>query len=170
MKFLLQFFISLFCLYGLYGQRTIDEAIRKFNDNTVPYIKVEELTPNNQFVLLDTREKVEFEVSHLNNAVWLGDIVFDMDTVSTILSDKNTPIVVYCSIGVRSEEVGEKLIKKGYKQVYNLYGGIFEWKNKGFKVYDSNGQETDRVHAFNKHWGKMLTNATKVYDPKKQNN
>ncbi|MBC8766453.1 rhodanese-like domain-containing protein [Arenibacter sp. BSSL-BM3] len=170
MKFLLHFITSLLCLYGLYGQNAIDKAIGKFNNNTVPYIKVEELTQNNQFILLDTRKKEEFEVSHLKNAVWVGDKQFDVDMVSDSIPDENTPIIVYCSIGVRSEDVGEKLLKKGFKQVYNLYGGIFEWKNKGYKVYDSIGQETDRVHAFNKHWGKMLTNATKVYDSGKHKN
>tara|TARA_R110000868_G_scaffold140690_1_gene356599 strand:- start:9155 stop:9667 length:513 start_codon:yes stop_codon:yes gene_type:complete len=164
MKFLFHFFISFFCLYGLYGQSDIDKAIRKYNYNTVPYIKVEELKGNKQFLLLDTRKKEEFEVSHLNNAIWVGEKEFNMDTVSVIIPNKNTPIVVYCSIGVRSEDVGEILLKNGYNQVYNLYGGIFTWKNKGLKVYDSNGQETEKVHALNKHWGKMLTNASKVYD------
>lgn len=170
MKYLFPFFTSLFCLYGLYGQSSIDNAIRKHNNNTVPYIQVEELTLNNQFLLLDTREKREFEVSHLKNAVWIGDQEFDMDMVSSLIPDSDTPIVVYCSIGVRSEDVGEKLLNKGYTQVFNLYGGIFKWKNEGYKVYDSIEKETDRVHTFNKHWARMLTNATKVYDSKKHNN
>ena len=170
MKYLFHIIISLFCLYGLHGQSKIDKALRNFNNNSVPYIKVDELTQNNEFLLLDTRKKEEFEVSHLKNAVWVGDKEFDIDMVSDSIPDKNTPIVVYCSIGVRSEDVGEKLLKKGYMEVYNLYGGIFEWKNKDFPVYDSIGQKTDRVHAYNKHWGKMLNNATKVYGQRKHNN
>jgi rhodanese-related sulfurtransferase len=31
------------------------------------------------------------------------------------VKDKNTNIIVYCSIGVRSEQIGEKLKKLGYK-------------------------------------------------------
>lgn len=170
MKFLLHFFTSLLCLYGLYGQGTIDKAIKKYNNNTVPYIHVEKLKLNTQFLLLDTREKAEFEVSHLKNAIWVGDKEFDVDKVSSIIPDNNTPIVVYCSIGVRSEDVGERLSKNGYTQVFNLYGGIFKWKNEGFKVYDSHGKETENVHGFNKHWGKMLTNGTKVYNAKNHKN
>jgi len=74
--------------------------------------------------------------------------------------------VVYCSIGVRSEDIGEKLMDAGYNNVTNLYGGIFEWKNKGNQVYDTLGNETERVHAFNKHWGKLLSKGEKVYDQK----
>ena len=130
----------------------------------------ESLTGNNQFLLLDTREKEEFQVSHMAKAIWVGNKNFDADEILSIVPNKKKPIVVYCSIGVRSEIVGEKLLKNGYTEVYNLYGGIFDWKNKGFPVYDSIGQETDRVHAYNKHWGKMLNNATKVYGQRKHNN
>ena len=170
MKYLFHILISLFCLYGLHGQSKIDQALRKFNNNSVPYITAESLTGNTRFLLLDTREKEEFEVSHLENAVWVGNKISDLDRTYNIVQEKNTPIVLYCSIGIRSEDIGEKLIKNGFTEVYNLYGGIFEWKNKGLPVYDSIGQKTDRIHAYSKHWGKMLNNATKVYGHRKHNN
>ena len=170
MKNLFHILISLFCLCAMRGQSDIDQALRKFNNKSVPYITAENLRRNTPFLLLDTREKEEFEVSHLAKAVWVGNRNPDVDKITSIVPNKNKPIVVYCSIGVRSEKVGEKLLKKGYTEVYNLYGGIFEWKNKGFPVYDSIGQETDRVHAYNRHWGKMLNNATKVYGHRKHNN
>jgi len=72
--------------------------------------------------------------------------------------------VVYCSLGIRSETIAHKLIKKGYTNVYNLYGGIFEWKNNDFVVLDTEGSETEKVHAFNKNWGKWLTKGKKVYE------
>ena len=45
-----------------------------------------------------------------------------------------------------------------------MYGGIFEWKNKGFKVFDSEEKETENVHAFSKEWSKWLKKGVKVYD------
>lgn len=146
----------------------MDKTLSKFNKNSVPYITAERLAGNNQFLLLDTREKGEYGVSRLAKAIWVGNRTFDVDKILSIVPNKNTPIVVYCSIGVRSETVGEKLIKEGYTEVYNLYGGIFGWKNKDFPVYDSIGKETDKVHAYNRHWGKMLNNATKVYGHRKE--
>ncbi|MBT8318930.1 MAG: rhodanese-like domain-containing protein, partial [Gramella sp.] len=86
---------------------------------------------------------------------------FDLGKVKKI--DKDQKIVVYCSIGVRSENIGVKLIKAGYKNVENLYGGIFDWKNKDFPVVDALGKSTEEVHAYSKHWSKWLRNAEKIY-------
>jgi predicted sulfurtransferase len=47
--------------------------------------------------------------------------------------DKNTPIVVYCSIGVRSEKIGE-LIKLGYKMSITCMAEFFEYKNEREKL------------------------------------
>jgi len=111
---------------------------------------------------LDTRKKEEFNVSHIKNAVWVGYSNFELDNLKSLVPNKSQPIIVYCSIGVRSENIGEKLMAAGYTKVLNLYGGIFEWKNQGKKVYNHEF-ETDSVHAFNKHWGKLLEKGIKVY-------
>ena len=80
--------------------------------------------------------------------------------------DKNAKIVVYCSLGIRSEDVAEQIMKAGYTNVYNLYGGIFEWKNKDQKVVNEKGKATENVHAFNKEWGKWLKKGKKIYGEK----
>tara|TARA_B100000768_G_C11171243_1_gene328804 strand:+ start:178 stop:360 length:183 start_codon:yes stop_codon:yes gene_type:complete len=49
--------------------------------------------------------------------------------------NKSDIIIVYCTIGYRSEKISEELKLKGYKYVYNLYGGIIQWVNKGNKVF-----------------------------------
>jgi len=67
-------------------------------------------------------------------------------------------MVVYCSIGYRSEKIGEKLLRLGYKNVYNLYGSIFEWANEKYQLVGSNGKTTNRVHSYNKSWSKWVTN------------
>lgn len=45
----------------------------------------------------------------------------------------------------------------------NLYGGIFEWKNKEYPVIDSTGRETENVHTFSKMWSKYLNAGNPVY-------
>ena len=117
---------------------------------------VEGLKSNSKYVVLDAREPKEFKVSHLENAVNVGFNKFDGEKTAQMIPDKNTPIVVYCSIGVRSEKIGEKLLKLGYKNVFNLYGGIFEWKNKGGNVVNEAGVSTDFVHTYNKEWSIYL--------------
>jgi len=71
---------------------------------------------------------------------------------------------VYCSLGVRSEDIAEQLRDSGYTNVYNLYGGIFEWKNKNFNIYNTNNELTENIHAFSKQWSKWLTKGEKTYE------
>lgn len=112
------------------------------------------------YVILDTREKEEYDTSHLKGARWAGYDDFQEETVRNLKKDQ--PIIVYCSVGYRSERMGEKLREMGFSRVYNLYGGIFDWKNQGFPVVDSQGS-TEKVHTYNKDWSKWLFNGEKVY-------
>lgn len=161
-------FFFFFCV-GVFSQKSIDQTLEKFNRNTVTYISVDELKSLNGVALLDTRKKEEYIISKIENAIWVGHKKFRIDSVQKIIPNKNTPIIVYCSIGVRSENIGEKLLQAGYSNVKNLYGGIFEWKNKGNPVFDNQNNQTEKVHAFSKHWGKLLTNAEKIYSTKSKN-
>ncbi|TDD95547.1 rhodanese-like domain-containing protein [Flavobacterium cellulosilyticum] len=147
-----------------FSQNTIPKVLEKFNNKSVPYISVELLQSKENIVLLDAREIKEFNVSHIENAINVGFDKFNSKKVTSILKDKKDTIVVYCSIGVRSEKIGEKLLKLGYKNVFNLYGGIFEWKNKGGKVVTNQNIKTDKIHTFNKEWSVYLKKGTKVYE------
>ena len=111
--------------------------------------------------MLDTRTKEEYKVSHLPNARWVGYDDFDIKRVADI--PKNENIVVYCSVGVRSEKVGEKLLVAGYQHVHNLNGSLFEWVNEGNSVVDDQGKPTERVHAYSRLWGIWLQRGEKVY-------
>ncbi len=130
---------------------------------SIPTISIEEFEQKDlsEIVLLDAREKVEYNVSHIQNARWVGYDDFNLNRVKGI--DKSKEIVIYCSIGVRSEKIGEKLKAAGYSNVKNLYGSIFEWVNEGNAVYDNSGNKTSRVHAYNKKWGIWLNKGDKVY-------
>ncbi|MBT8235694.1 MAG: rhodanese-like domain-containing protein [Bacteroidia bacterium] len=145
------------------GQPSIESTLERLNRESVPYISAEELNSTTGQILLDTRSKDEYEVSHLQGAKWVGYKKFDIDEVLEAYPDKNTPMVVYCSVGVRSENIGEKLQNAGYTDVKNLYGGIFEWKNKDFLVYTPEGNSTEKVHVYGRRWGRLLHNAEKIY-------
>lgn len=166
MRFLFFFLCTAFVSMSVFGQKTIAKTLRQFNNGSVPYITVNELKKNTNYLLLDTRKKEEYRVSHIKNAKWAGYKKFELDSVLATYPDKNTPIVVYCSIGVRSENIGEKLQRAGYTNVKNLYGGIFEWKNNKESVVDPSGHVTEKVHAFNKQWGKLLIHGEKVFTDK----
>jgi len=132
-------------------------------DKTVPFIKAKELRENNQnYTILDIRELKEYNVSHIKNAISISFNDFNIKMIKHKI-DKNTPIVVYCSIGYRSEKVGEKLLNEGFT-VYNLYGGIFNWKNSNNPIVNNNEIATQKVHCFNQEWSKWLLKGEKIYD------
>jgi len=145
---------------------TLEEVLNKYNSNSVPYIYVEtlqELLDHNTIIILDAREFKEFHVSHIPGAHFVGYKKFSISSVANTIKDKNTPIVVYCSIGVRSEKIGIMLQEAGYTNIKNLYGGIFEWKNEQHSLVNSKNSPTDSVHTYSKEWSKWLTKGIKVY-------
>ncbi|MCL6273856.1 rhodanese-like domain-containing protein [Muricauda sp. 2012CJ35-5] len=152
--------------YAVRGQLTIPSVLKSLNEESIPYISVEEFAKLENTVVLDARSKEEYDVSRIEKAIWIGDKNIDLTSIGASIPNKDSSIVVYCSIGVRSEDAAEILKTEGYSNIQNLYGGIFEWKNKGFPVYDANNQPTENVHPFSKYWGKLLTNARKVYSTK----
>lgn len=158
------FFIFFISALG-YSQKKLDKLLKKYNSEKIPYIYVNELKsyPDN-IILLDAREQREYATSHLKDAIAVGYDFFNIDSTSQKIPNKNSKVVVYCSLGIRSEDIAEKLQKAGYKNIFNLFGGIFEWKNNQQKVYNLKEQETDSVHAFNKDWGKWLQKGIKVYE------
>jgi rhodanese-related sulfurtransferase len=161
-RFLLFFILlSPLFLFAQVKNQDFKEMLDNMYSHTVPLISVDSLKHLKKVYLLDTREKEEFEVSHLKNARNVGFIWFDMRKVYDI--PKDATVVVYCSVGYRSEKIGEKLIKDGYQNVYNLFGSIFEWSNEGNPLYKSSGVQTSEIHTYNKKWSKWVERGTKVY-------
>lgn len=148
------------------AQNDLATLLEKYNSHSIPYISVQELKmlqKENSVIILDAREKEEFEVSRIKNAVYIGYSDFSAEEVSQLFSNKNVPVVVYCSLGIRSENISEKLKKEGFKNVRNLYGGIFEWKNNGFPVFNSEEKETEKVHTYSRSWSRWLKRGEKIY-------
>jgi rhodanese-related sulfurtransferase len=155
------FLFPLFVFSQQVGKPDFDKMLHKLLQFSVKAVSVNELDSLSNIVFLDAREHKEFKVSHIKNAIFVGYNNFQIKSVKAI--PKDAKIVVYCSVGFRSEKICEKLKAAGFTNVLNLYGGIFEWKNVGKSVFTSNGKETQNVHAFDKDWGKWLCKGVKVY-------
>jgi len=86
----------------------------------------EKLKTNENPQLLDVRTPEEYSVEHIDNAKnvnWNED-----DFVAKVNSyDKSKPIFVYCKVGGRSAQAANKLAELGFKEIYNLNGGIMKW-------------------------------------------
>jgi rhodanese-related sulfurtransferase len=126
----------------------------------VPEMGVERAHALEAAVFLDARELEEYQVSHIPGALWVGYEDFRMDRLKGI--SKESTIVVYCSVGYRSERITKRLTKEGYRAAYNLYGGIFEWVNRDYPIRNEQGS-TPKVHAYDRFWGIWLTSGEKVY-------
>jgi rhodanese-related sulfurtransferase len=129
--------------------------------HSVPEIAVTDAARDSASILfLDARERREYDVSHLKGALYVGYDHFTTEGLKNV--PRNKRIVVYCSVGYRSEKIGEKLKIAGFTNVSNLYGGIFEWVNQGFPVYRE-GKNVQQVHAYDRVWGVWLRKGEKVY-------
>ncbi len=139
-----------------------DLTLKTLLAHSVPEVSVSQVNEMRDVLFLDAREWNEYEVSHIKNASYVGYDHFEINKLKSI--DKKQKLVVYCSVGYRSEKISEKLKQAGFTDVSNLYGGIFEWVNQGNPVVDEKGKLTENVHAYNKTWGVWLNKGVKVYD------
>ncbi|GGK79714.1 rhodanese-like domain-containing protein [Rufibacter glacialis] len=134
--------------------------------DTVPTLTPQQVTDlldktPEDILLLDSRSAAEFRVSHLASAQFL-DFEKVGDEQLTRLP-KNKTLVVYCTVGYRSERLGEQLKALGYPKVYHLYGGLFQWVKEGRPVVNVHGS-TQKVHAYSRLWGIWLKEGQKVYE------
>lgn len=152
---------SLFLGLQSFGQSLPYRTLLKgLYDSSFPVLKPEQINELGDYQILDAREKVEFQVSHLQHAKWVGHETFTLKSVAEL--DKNKSVLIYCTVGARSEEIGKALQKAGFKKVYNLYGGILQWVNEGRTVF-ANGKPTLKVHTYSMPWSVWLTKGEKVY-------
>lgn len=132
--------------------------------HSIPLTSVNELKGmimNQGVRILDAREDDEFSVSHIRHARHVGYIWFDMRSIYDI--PKSDTLVVYCAVGNRSERIGEKLQKAGYRHVYLLFGGLYEWVNQGNPVYNSHDIQTTEIHIYDQNWSRWLEKGCPVY-------
>ncbi|MCZ4409959.1 rhodanese-like domain-containing protein [Cryomorphaceae bacterium 1068] len=155
------FIISLSKGQNKWGFETMVNTMLTNVVDTISSQELSEMLKNEDVLLLDSRELSEYEVSHLEGAKFIGYDNPEYEVLEGI--DKSTPIVVYCSIGKRSENIGIELEKLGFTNVFNLFGGIFDWTNRGFPVLDSEGNEVKKVHPYSTTWGVWVNNYDKEY-------
>lgn len=142
------------------SDRVYDLLLSTLLSHSVPEVSIDQLA-SGLFRVLDARSYQEFEVSHIQDATWVGYEEFDVTRLAGI--EKQDPLAVYCSVGYRSERISELLHQQGYINVVNVYGGIFEWVNTGHPVVTDQATETNKVHAYSALWGVWLKRGERVY-------
>lgn len=80
------------------------------------------LKTNNNAILLDVRSEQEYSEGHISGSINIP--VYDLEKVAKRRLNVESIIIVYCSAGVRSKRAIQILKKLGYKNLYNIEGGI----------------------------------------------
>jgi len=151
-------------LCGFFGGTPTWKGINASIDRQYPMVKDIDIDSLKDFLdqgksvlLIDVRDKEEFAVSHLPGAV-------NLTKPKEVTVAKDTAIVVYCSVGVRSAIFAKELSEQGFTDVRNLRGSIFAWGNKGYPLRRGATPVTV-VHPYDKKWGVLLNREMHAYAP-----
>jgi rhodanese-related sulfurtransferase len=87
-------------------------------------------------VVLDVRDKKEFEAGHIVDAVNIPYSALE-SRIMELKDYKERPLVVACKMGQHSGAAGTLLRKHGFQQVSRLTGGVAEWRNQNLPVVKS---------------------------------
>ncbi len=78
-------------------------------------------------LILDVRTADEFSKGHLENAINIDWYSAEFKNRISVF-DKTKPVMVYCLSGGRSAEAANVLRNEGFKEVYEMNGGIMKWR------------------------------------------
>lgn len=84
-------------------------------------------------IVLDVRENKEFATGHIINAIHIP-MAKVKDKLPQLEKYKDSPIVVSCRSGARSNSICGLLKKNGFENVSNLKGGLIAWQNANLPV------------------------------------
>lgn len=81
--------------------------------------------------ILDVRTKEEYNEFHIKgaNLIPIQELESNLNKIP-----KEKKVVVHCAKGKRSARACEILKDKGLKELYNIEGGINQWKSEGYSV------------------------------------
>ena len=107
-----------------------------FKNNSYQNLSVEAFAEGIQkaeAIVIDVRSPQEYREAHLPNAKIIN--IQDADFIQKISQlDPEAHYYVYCRSGGRSSSACQLMSKQGFRNLYNLSGGIMAWKAKGQAV------------------------------------
>lgn len=97
---------------------------RNFNENDIDYENAKIMLKNDKTcVLIDVRSPQEYKEGHLEQSINIP--LYDIKgQINNVVTNKETPIILYCQSGNRSKKAVEILKKEGYQNLYNISGGL----------------------------------------------
>jgi thiosulfate sulfurtransferase len=108
--------------------KSTQKHIQKQMTNPVLLTPMELKSRQQQLLVIDVRGWLEYVMGHVPGAQRLS-----RDRILKTIS-KDQPIAITCLSGHRSAIVAQALVTQGYRQVYNLQGGLLAWQSAGYSV------------------------------------
>ena len=115
-----------------------------------------------EVVFFDGRNAFEAKIGRFKNAV-VPDVSTSRDFVQEIESGKydhlkDRPIITYCTGGIRCEILSSVMVKRGFKEVYQIEGGIVRYGKK----YGDEGHWEGSLYTFDSRMAINFSDKTKV--------
>jgi len=85
------------------GSLSFNSVLKVMLKHDVKEVTIQEAAIKRHIVFIDAREKKEFDVSHIRNAIYAGYKDFNLAMLNAV--SKQSEVIVYCSIGKRSEDI-----------------------------------------------------------------
>ena len=135
MKFLskfsqLVFFTSIFTLMACTSPES--EAESKGVQSISP-VDASEMFTAKEAVIIDVREQNEWDEKHIPGAIHIPVAQLN-SRIAELEQYKDTPVIMQCRSGRRSAKGAVALHGAGFKQVYNMDGGILAWDKAGLET------------------------------------
>ncbi len=93
-------------------------------------------------LMIDVREFFEYRPSRIKDAIHIPTSKGFEVAADTLGKDHS--LFLYCYNDYRSRKAAEFFISKGYTRVYNLEGGIVQWRRDKMPVDRSRARKGDR--------------------------
>src|SRR5947209_5957118 len=131
-------------------KQLMEEARQAVPEVTVDEVK-NRLERDEQWALLDVREREEYREGHLDGAIPLPRGFLEI-RVEEAVPDKSAPIIAYCAGGVRSLIAARTLKEMGYENVASMAGGYTAWKNAGNKWVADHQFTSEQITRYARHF------------------
>jgi sulfur-carrier protein adenylyltransferase/sulfurtransferase len=115
-----------------------------------PRDAAERLASEPRPVLLDVRERDEWEQGHIPGAIHIprGNLESRIDNA---VSDRGTPLIVYCAAGNRSAYAAKTLTELGFGDVLSMSGGFTQWKQNGHEWKTPRTLSAQQMERYSRH-------------------
>ena len=100
---------------------------------TVSAQQLVQMVNNEGAIVVDVRDKAEFEAGHIVDAINIPYTNLE-SRIDELNKHKDKPIVVACKMGQHSGAAGTLLRKNGFTNVSRLRGGIADWRGQSLPV------------------------------------